>query len=102
MSRRKCERALKGDKLRRASRRQRGGDTARRRRTPKWIKALKASGQDGDVRPTNVKRASDRRRGDAAAAEGKALKSRDPMSACRTKQAGETWRGESRQEGEKP
>jgi hypothetical protein len=50
----------------------------------------------------NVRRAGGRRRGDTAAAEGKALKGGNPKSACRMKQAGETRRGESRQEGEKP
>lgn len=43
-----------------------------------------------------------RRRGDTAAAEGKALESVNPTSACRVKQTGEAKRGESRQEGEKP
>lgn len=42
------------------------------------------------------------RRGDTAAAEGKALKGVNPKSACRVKQTGEAKRGESRQEGEKP
>lgn len=93
---------LKGEKLKRASRRERGGDTAPRQRTPKRSKALKAGGRDGNVAPRNAMRARGRRRGDTAAAEGKALKGENPRSACRVKQTDGARRGESRQEGEKP
>jgi hypothetical protein len=72
------ERALKGEKPKRASRWKRGGNTAPHQRTPKRSKALKAGGRDGNVAPTNVRRARGRRRGDTAAAEGKALKGETP------------------------